>query len=152
MTQPTRRGPTGLWPHGPWENWTPLEELQNLRGEMGRLLNQLPIGAPTQPTGTWRPTAYRDDSDDAFTVRVELPGIPRDDIHVEATGQHLDVTGETDEQHTGRARRSGRFAYRTRLPAGADPERATADLRDGVLTVRLPKTSRPARQITINTD
>jgi HSP20 family protein len=37
-------------------------------------------------------------------------------------------------------RRHGQFAYRTSLPADADPEKAEAHLADGVLTVRLPKT------------
>jgi HSP20 family protein len=35
--------------------------------------------------------------------------------------------------------RRGKFAYRTTLPADADPERVDAELSEGVLTVRLPR-------------
>jgi HSP20 family protein len=50
-----------------------------------------------------------------------------------------------------RTRRVGRFAYRTTLPGDIDADRISADLADGVLTVRVPKieAAKP-RRITVN--
>jgi len=65
-----------------------------------------------------------------------------EDIDVELGGGELSITGEIREETGGPMlrRRHGQFAYRTGLPADADPEKAEAHLADGVLTVRLPKT------------
>lgn len=75
----------------------------------------------------------------------------RDDVDVELCGGELRITGEIKEENTGPPRRRhGRFAYRTSLPADADPERAEAQMNDGILTIRLPKTSESrARKIEI---
>ena len=70
----------------------------------------------------------------------------RDDISVELAGQELVISGEfTDTGKEGRAlrrgRRSGRFEYRVLLPGQADPDpdKVTAALAGGVLTVTVPK-------------
>jgi HSP20 family protein len=48
------------------------------------------------------------------------------------------------------SRRAGRFFYRTSLPSGVDGEKVEADLTDGILTVRLPKSGiGKRRRITI---
>lgn len=80
----------------------------------------------------------------------------KDDVSVELAGQELVISGEfTDTARRGRAlrrgRRTGRLEYRVLLPGQADPDKVTAALADGVLTVTVPKaeTDKPRRiQIT----
>jgi HSP20 family protein len=89
-----------------------------------------------------------DETDDAYEIRARLPGVPRERISVDVDEQELRISGELGEEERARAlsRRGGRFLYRTTLPTGADPERAEADLADGVLRVRLPKSATPKRR------
>lgn len=98
------------------------------------------------------PLADVEESDDAYLVEIELPGVKRGDIDVTLSGRQLTVSGERKEkERTGilrrRTRVTGRFHYEVTLPA-ADPDaEVTAGYDDGVLTVRVPKpeADRPRR-------
>ena len=46
-------------------------------------------------------------------------------------------------------RRAGRFFYRTMLPSDIDTDKAGARMKDGVLTIRLPKAKQAARRLRI---
>jgi HSP20 family protein len=93
----------------------------------------------------WVPAVETDETDDAYLVRAELPGMKRDDVDIELRGNELRITGEVKEEEKEEGegkplrRRYGKFAYRTSLPADADAEKIDAQLTDGILTVRLPK-------------
>lgn len=125
--------------------WDPFNELENLWGEMGRLLDWVPSPA----SGAWMPLAEQQETDEAYLVRVELPGIPQEKIAVEVDEEQLTVSGEVEEQEQGAnrlRRRTGRFEYQAQLPRGVDAESVTADLKDGILTVRVPKTGQAKRR------
>jgi len=103
------------------------------------------------------PLADVEETDTAYLVEIELPGVKRDDISVEVTDDHLVVTGERRErQRTGllrqQTRTTGRFHYEVSLPSGVDTGAVQAGLDDGVLTVVVPKmeSARP-RKIAIST-
>ena len=104
---------------------------------MGQLFESAEQAAPD----TWIPAAETAETDDAYLVRAELPGMKRDDVGVELRGNELRITGEVKEEEPGQTLRSryGKFAYRMSLPADANPDQAEAELADGILTVRLPK-------------
>src|SRR5690606_15857274 len=95
--------------------------------------------------GAWRPFADLSETDDAYVVEVEVPGVARDDLTIEAIGGELVIHGEYKEKERkgllrSTTRRVGRFEYRTLLPGEVDADRITARLSDGVLTVTVPKT------------
>lgn len=153
MNTPAHRrgggGPLESRRRSPWEPWgkDPLEEFQSLWRDMGRLLER--GSGPAWGGGVaWVPAVEEDETDDAYEVRAELPGIPRENISVEIDEHELRISGELDEEQRERVltRRSGRFFYRTPLPAGTDPARAEADLTDGILLIRLPKAEPPQRR------
>lgn len=126
--------------------WDPFNELENLWGEMGRLLDWVPSPGSR---GGWMPLAEQQETDEAYVVRVELPGIPQEKIAVEVDEDQLTVSGEIDERQHDENRlshRTGRFEYRTDLPRGVDAEAVTADLKEGILTVRVPKTVQAKRR------
>lgn len=133
----------------PWEarSWDPLTEFERLWSQMGQILEQTPDSGET----TWRPLAEIEAGEDAYLVRVELPGVKRDDIDVEVTGNELVISGEVKRDESGKngalQGRTGRFVYRTSLPAGTDTEKIRGELADGILTVRVPKSDqdRPRR-------
>ncbi|MEV5339653.1 Hsp20/alpha crystallin family protein [Streptomyces sp. NPDC052676] len=136
-----RRGPG--WGGGPWD-WDPLAELRRLWRDMDRAVDR---STPAWGGVAWVPAVEEDETDDAYEIRAELPGVPRERITVDVDEHELRISGDLGEAE-GRAlsRRGGRFFYRTSLPTGADPDRAEAELTDGVLRVRLPKTAAPKRR------
>lgn len=90
----------------------------------------------------WSPVSEHGETADAYLVRVELPGIPRDQVHVQLHGRELSVSGEISAVEVGGhmlSRRAGRFAHHTTLPTAAAPEHVRAAMADGVLVVRIPK-------------
>ncbi|WP_407109674.1 Hsp20/alpha crystallin family protein [Streptomyces sp. DSM 116494] len=140
MTHPVRHGRGGLS--------AALHELDDLRTRMDQLMHAVfPIGGyPESGTGEpWAPLADIMDTEDAYLVELELPGVNKDQITVEVAEGELDIHGEIKEkEHTGvvrrHTRRTGQFDYRTTLPPNSDTEHVSADLTSGVLTVRVPKT------------
>src|SRR4051794_41875872 len=135
----------------------PLRELAQLHQRMSQLMNTA-LGTDLL-SGTaqgWTPLADVTETDDAYLVEIEVPGVDRKDLTVEAAGGELRVSGEiVQKEKVGwlrhRTRHVGQFTYRTTLPADIDTDDISADLADGVLTVRLPKTeAAKPRRITVN--
>lgn len=139
MTLPMRRGPFPQHWHAGWpaHTWEPFAELTQLWDRMGRLFEQT---VETGPEG-WSPVAEVEETEDAYLVRAELPGVRREDIQVEINGNELCIHGEiSQEEHTNTLRRrTGAFYHRTVLPSDTDTEKVESHLTEGVLTVRLPK-------------
>ncbi|WP_369394437.1 Hsp20/alpha crystallin family protein [Streptomyces sp. CG1] len=139
----------------------PLAEFDDLFNRMGSLLETTFGTSPTAPgmpwtpaaTGmAWSPLADFSETDDAYLIEVDLPGVKREDIDIEMTDRELVISGEIKErERTGTMRRAmrrtGRFEYRTMLPGEISTEEIDATLRDGVLTVKVPKaeTTKPRR-------
>jgi HSP20 family protein len=84
-------------------------------------------------------------TDDAYLVRMDLPGVAREDLRVQVEGGALTIRGHKPSggQQGLRAlrseRRGGGFSRVVALPTDADPNRVAARLRDGVLTVRVAR-------------
>jgi HSP20 family protein len=123
----------GSWPM----NWDPLSEFGQLWNRMGQLFE-------TAAHDAWIPMVETEETQDAYVIRAEMPGMRREDINVEVEGDQLRITGEVREEARGNAlrQRRGKFSYRTTLPADIDPENVEARLNDGILTLRLPKVPR----------
>ena len=90
------------------------------------------------------PLADVEETDDAYVVEIELPGVKRDDLDIDIAGRRLSVRGERKEKERvgilrRRERTVGRFAYEVSLPGDVDEDSVEAHLDEGVLTVRLPK-------------
>lgn len=126
-----------------------------LAGLTADQLSQLLEGWPALPslvTSGFAPLADLEETDDAYLVEVELPGVKRDDVSVELSGRRLVVSGERKERERAgvlrrRTRAVGQFRHEVFLPGEVDAEGVSASLEEGVLTVRVPKadTERPRR-------
>src|SRR5215213_10653505 len=124
--------------------WDPWREFESLTGQMNQLFESAFGQSGLAAAGGWAPAVDVEETDDAYVVEAELPGVQRDDVQVEASSGVLTITGEfKDRERTGilrrRTRRTGRFEFRTTLPAAVDSEAITASLHEGVLTVKVPK-------------
>ena len=99
-------------------------------------------------------------SDAAYRITMELPGVSEDDIDISVHDGVVSVRGEKtqERQESGDTwffseRQYGAFSRTFRLPADADGDKIDAALKDGVLTLSVPKrgpASGEARKIAIN--
>jgi HSP20 family protein len=90
------------------------------------------------------PAADIEETDDAYILELELPGVSKGDVDVSVTGQVLRITGERKEKERvgivrRRVRSVGRFSFEVQFPEPVDEGGLSANLHDGVLTVRVPK-------------
>ena len=122
--------------------WDPLRELDELYERMNTLW-QSGLGGGLDH---WSPLADVEETDDAYTVELDLPGVAREDVDIQLDDRRLTVSGDIQEkERTGilhrRTRRVGRFHYSVTLPGDVDADGVTAQLHEGVLTVRVPKSA-----------
>lgn len=153
MTLPVLRSHT-LRPAGEGPVFDILREMERMHQRMNQIFDAF-LGEAFADS-PWTPLADVTETDDAYRVEIEVPGVDRKDLTVEVAGSELRVTGEVVEKEKSgwlrqRTRRVGRFAYRLALPSDVDTDRITADLSNGVLTIRLPKiVEAKPRRITID--
>jgi HSP20 family protein len=126
------------------ERWNPIREFEQLQEEMGRLI-QSAWSPAAGDGGSWIPFADVEETESAWIIEAELPGVSRDDINVELRNGELVISGDVKEREgrgrlRRRARRTGHFEYHVTLPGETDEEHIDATLHEGVLTVRVPKT------------
>jgi len=99
--------------------------------------------------GAWWPAIDIADKDDAIVVKAELPGLKSEDIEISVSDNVLTISGEKKESTEEKGenfyhveRRYGTFHRDIALPAGVDADKVDAAYRDGVLTVKVPKTEK----------
>jgi HSP20 family protein len=157
VSSPTREsyGSGGFWPD-PFSQFRRLTEQMDRWFDtvgMGRTNNRL-SGQNDNPwaMGMWAPEMETFLRDDQFVIRMDLPGLSKDEVNVEVTDDSVVIHGERQKTHEEerdgfyRSERSyGRFYREVQLPEGAQPETAKASYRDGVLEVSV---TAPPRQIT----
>lgn len=150
MAVPTRRTQT-VSPQ-PLQRWEPFREFEQLQEQMDRLMQSVLTPTGSGNGGTWIPQADIEETEDAWIIEAEVPGVDRKDVNVELRDSELIISGEIKEKERKgilrrQTRRTGQFEYRVTLPGQPDPEHIEANIHDGVLTVRVPKseTAKPRR-------
>jgi HSP20 family protein len=127
-----------------------LTELGQLNERMRRMLEQTFGGMLDEPAG-WVPAVDIEELEDAYVVEAEVPGVKREDVNIEVSGNELTISGEIKvREREGiirrRTRQVGQFEFRVLLPNEVNAEGIDAKLNDGVLTVRIPKAERAERR------
>lgn len=104
-----------------------------------------------KPEATWEPTLDFIEAETEFIVKLQAPGMTRDDLDVTVGGTLLTLNGkrEMHEEKKGedflwQERHIGRFMRTLRLPAPVKEAEAVATYANGILTVKLPKMPLPA--------
>jgi HSP20 family protein len=136
--------------------------LQSLQSEVNQLFDRL---FPAQDGGgrgaeqaAWTPRIDVLEAGDHYRLRVDLPGVQRDHVTMNAEGTRLTIRGERpadalqdDETLIRSERTRGRFYRTISFPEEINPDEATAAVKNGVLVVDLPKvTTRQAKSIAIS--
>jgi len=133
--------------------------LATVKQDMDRVFERLFGGAlwPELPKARafeamWEPALDFAEAEKEYVVRLEAPGMNRDDLDVTIDGTLLTLAGrrEVHEEKKGedflwQERQMGRFMRTLRLPAPVKEAEIAATYENGILTVRLPKQAVPAR-------
>ena len=133
--------------------WDPLRDLLALHEQFGHL-----VGADAPG---WTPPVDLYETGAAFVLTAELPGLTRDQIEIHAEETRIVIRGARSganaareiacEQYHRVERGHGRFSRGFSLPEPIEVEAITAELKDGILTVTMPKLSdRTARRIAVS--
>jgi HSP20 family protein len=116
--------------------WDPLRDLLAIQHRLDRLSSSEAQG--------WAPAVDLCETADALIVTAELPGLSRDQVRIEVQDGRITLQGRRDsrvpcEQYHQVERGHGEFSRTFALPATVEVEHISADLRDGVLTIVIPK-------------
>jgi HSP20 family protein len=127
--------------------WDPFRDLLALQEQIGQIVG-------TDAPG-WTPPVDLYETGGAFVLTAELPGLTREDIDIHAEETRIVIRGERAghvpcEQYHRVERGHGRFSRAFLLPEPIDVEAVTADLKDGLLTITIPKAGgRGARRVDV---
>jgi HSP20 family protein len=121
----------------------PFQLVRDLLGwdpfrEMGVLSNL--------PERVFSPAVELKETKDAYVFKADLPGVDEKDVDISVTGNRIHITGKREEEQTEEDERFyayersyGTFTRSFTLPEGANADEVSADLKDGVLSVTVPK-------------
>ncbi|RME93215.1 MAG: Hsp20/alpha crystallin family protein [Verrucomicrobia bacterium] len=136
--------------------WNPFREMEEMQRRMASLLDWSPFRRSnltaeeeniTLPE--WAPLVDIAEDDQEYLLKVELPEVRREDVKVTVEGGTLTISGErkAEKEEKGRRyhrieRHYGRFERSFNIPEDAEAEKVTAEFKDGVLRVHLPKSEK----------
>lgn len=126
----------------PTPTWDPFQEMK-------ALLSWDPFRAmrmPSIPEAQFIPAFEVKETKDGFLFKADVPGVKEADLDVQLHGDRLIISGKRESEVTDKndtyyayERNYGSFQRVFTLPAGVDVEHARAELKEGVLTVLLPR-------------
>src|ERR1700756_478503 len=131
--------------------WDPFREIEEIRNQFTRLLgDRLPLrrdgGSEELELTDWLPPVDITEDSKEYTIKAELPGLTKENVKVTVQNGVLEITGERKEEKEEKDKKhhriegsDGSFRRSFTLPEDSASEKASADFKDGVLKVHLPK-------------
>lgn len=125
--------------------WQPFHEVETLRSKIDQVFDELK-SVTNNRSETWSPAIELQDSPENLILRVQLPGINRNDLDIQVTREAVLIAGERryEKGHEDRGYfRSefyyGKFRRVVELPLPVRHDQVKADFSHGILTLILPK-------------
>jgi len=134
--------------------WDPFQQLVAMNNRLNRTINDPFTPRTDDSFGAWAPPVDIFEKDDHLVIRAEIPGVQRENMHVEIENSVLTLHGErkqeteVQEENAYRMERVyGTFTRSFTLPTTVDGAKVTATCKDGVLEVTVPKaeTAKPKK-------
>jgi len=134
--------------------WDPFRMMESLL----RFDPYSELAQPRRSEATFLPRFDVKETKDGFLFKADLPGLKEEDAEISVTGNRLTISGKRDveeqkegENHYLIERTFGTFSRSFTLPDSADTDKIKASMKDGVLTLNIPKrTESQPRRISIN--
>lgn len=139
------------------EKWHPLKDLEAMRREMDRIWEEmlpstrraffeLPWSKAAGEKVTASPAIDVVDKEKEIVVRADMPGVTKDDLDISLQENTLTIKGEVksetekkEEHYYYSERNYSSFARTINIPTKIAPDKIKAGLKDGILTIHLPK-------------
>lgn len=133
--------------------WNPFSELEDISGRLnqifGRSAASATAGHEVMKVADWAPSVDISETDQAFLIKAEIPGVKKEDVKVTVDNGILTIQGERkmEKEEKGKTfhrieRSYGSFVRGFRVPAGVDDSKAKAEFKDGMINVTLPKSEK----------
>ena len=124
---------------------SPYRRISSLRSAMDHMLEEtMNDMAPREREMTLAADVTA--TDDAYLIRALVPGLVAEDVNIEVLNNTITIRGEFKSSEADEETKyllcelpSGRFSRTINLPTRLDPGKAEAAIKDGVLTLRVPK-------------
>jgi HSP20 family protein len=138
-------------------SWEPFRALRRRDDAFEELFREF-FRRPMAPDGAGvEPAVEVAESDGDVIVKMEVPGVDKDQVHVTVADDQLTVRGELRKESEEKRKnyyrqeiRYGAFQRAVALPVEVDAGKANAELKNGVLRITLPKSKQPkAREINV---
>jgi HSP20 family protein len=140
--------------------WNPFRSMRDLlRWDPFREMSPLWDRFEQLQRDTWMPTFEVRETKDSYVFKADIPGVKQDDIEVSLSGNRLQIAGKRDAEKETKEdtyyayeRSYGSFSRAFTLPPDIDAEHVHSELKDGVLTLAIPKkVEAQAKKIPIGT-
>ena len=123
----------------------------------GDLFEREPLFSPASRS-EWMPAVDIKETETGYTFHMDVPGMKPEDLDVELHAGVLSIRGsrteekkEEDKGYVRTERRQGSFSRQFRVPSNVQAEHLKAEVKDGVLTIEVPKGAEPsARKVTVS--
>lgn len=124
--------------------FNPGRDFRHLRRDINRLVSDILGAEPEWEGGFWRPPVDRVETNTAYIVNVELPGIKKEAIKINVHNNTLTISGDKkqgdeNKNHYQSECYYGPFQRSITIPGEFDAEKITAKYQNGVLQIILPK-------------
>lgn len=128
--------------------WDPFREMEAMLDPYAKSLDwPFRGGRDLNVSGAdWAPRADIIETDDNFSVKVEVPGIKREDVKINLENHVLSISGENKQEKEEKGKKFhrveryyGSFSRSFSLPENVDEEKIDAVFKDGMLTLTIPK-------------
>jgi len=135
--------------------WDPLHELENISEQLNHFFGRKfpakisSIDHPNFNFSQWSPAVDIIETSDAYIVKAELPEVRREDVHINVENGVLNIRGDKKQEKEEKNKKFhrtecfyGSFERSFTLPENTDESNVSAEFKDGVLNIYLPKTEK----------
>ena len=140
-----------------WEpatRWNPFKELEEMEKRLSSYFGQAPTAGNSDKkeaitVAEWSPLVDISEDDKEYVIKAEIPEMKKEDIKLNVHNDVLTITGERkyekeekNKKYHRVERAYGSFMRSFTLPEDADGSKVTAEYKDGLLKVHLPKSEK----------
>ena len=133
--------------------WEPFARMDDMFSRLPSLFGRLPL--PGEQSTEWAPSVDISETEKEYLIRATLPAVKKEDVVVSVNNGILSLSGERRQKEEQKSEKShkvesfyGSFARSFALPDGIDAPAISAESKDGVLTIHVPKTKTEPKKAT----
>jgi len=133
--------------------WDPFRELEEMSDRLnrvfGRSSGRTDTGRELMRVSDWTPTVDICETDREYLIKMELPEVRKEDVKVTVEDGVLTIQGERRQEREEKGKKFhrversyGTFMRGFTVPDGVDEGRVSAEFKDGMLILHLPKSEK----------